>query len=452
MKRWSLCGSATSPVSCLSLLLAALSAGCAADPGHDPNEIIVSTVTRCTQTRAAPPLPALPFEAHRQGFFTHHPLAQLRNQGGKILDTPRLVAVFFGDDAMRPATEAMLASYGCTDEWRDAVNEYGVGDALHDRTVTLDTYPDLGPPDSGAFDAWVRERAAAGQWGDLPDNQALIFFLPEGARASTQDCDQILGYHTHFTTEEGRLIPYAVIDHCQQGSNLEALDERTHTASHELIEMTTDPFPGTIPAWKSLDVGLRAPLLRPSTSGVDDEGADYCSAFVEAVTLYPFSLAHNYSNRRARAGLSPCQEGLPLFAAVALHEQSPDHTPPPIDLSSGRARVTLDIFVEDPAASVTLDASLVVPIGEGTAVLIGLVGAHLPVHNGDQVELDLRGTLSSFAAEMLDPTRDATVQFQLCGQTSYAGYNCVPYEAPLAGLPPLEQPDPPADGGAKGAP
>lgn len=62
-------------------------------------------------------------------FFTKHPPPIVTSSGGPVLKTPRIVPIFFADDPLADDLERFVMTVGCTDYWREAVGEYGVGDA-----------------------------------------------------------------------------------------------------------------------------------------------------------------------------------------------------------------------------------------------------------------------------------------------------------------------------------
>ena len=44
---------------------------------------------------------------------------------------------------LQSETEAMLLSYGCTAAWRDAISEYGVDDAVYERSLVIPEFPSV---------------------------------------------------------------------------------------------------------------------------------------------------------------------------------------------------------------------------------------------------------------------------------------------------------------------
>jgi hypothetical protein len=422
---------------CIACIAALWACGSKSD---DANQIVVATVTRCSGARPATPRPDLPLSGRRAEFFSKHPLAQLENQGGRTLDDARIVAVFFGEDKMRTSTEALLQSFGCTQAWRDSVGEYGIGDALFERSITMDAPPPVAAVDLPGFESWIAGQVTANAFGPLTSEHLLLFFLPPDARLETDDCSGRLGGHSSVATTIGN-VAYAYFDVCSSDADPKALADRTHTVSHELMEMATDPDALLAPAWKTLGPGLVAPSLRPSESGSDDEGADFCNDVTVDLEGYPFEVAASYSNRLARAGMNPCSETQPMGAMVALATPSPNGQDA-IDLSSGHARVTLDVFDEDPSEALSL--TVVAEIGNGDiGVEYNLTDKAVPTRDGDLLTVDLNLVLHSYDAMWLSQASYSRASFIAC---STAGINlsCARTRIPISGLPPIMD----RDGGA----
>ena len=418
---------------------------------HDHSEIAVATVERCTEATAASPAPDIPLQGRRKEFFGQYPLAQLQNLGGPVLKAPRIVAVFFGNDWMQSSTEALLQSYGCTSLWHDAVNEYGVGAALYERSVVLPAYAlPTGPGASFAgFEAWVAEGADVNGFGALSEDDVVMFFLPPNVQIDGSECLTGSGAHSSVSTNAGRLVRYAYIDTCSLADDSTVLSARTLTATHELIEMVTDPDPETAPAWRSLGPGLVDPSVRlPTPAGVDDEVADLCNYRPVQSPGYPFEVAQAYSNRLARAGMDPCGPYPAVQRIAALRSADPQTAA--VDLSSGRAPVVLDIFSDDPSGTYTLSASVNFVSGTTSIGLSALASGVRPsVRDGDAVPLDLQLSLpSSFPAIIRSQALVPRFEVELCGPDEDPGVTCSMSSFPISGLPP---PQPPPDAGARGA-
>lgn len=346
---------------CVLVVLALLGACSEAD-----RQITVAEVTRCGPAQPPAVLPALVQSARQADFFGRHPLPQLLNQGGRVLRNPRVVAVFFGDDPLQESTEALLQSYGCTEMWREAVAEYGVGDATYERSVVVPSFPAVAG--LREFEDWARNEPSLGvEAGE----HLYVFYPPRGAPAfGDASCTDNHAFHLWFP-HGSDLIPYAVVRECPQGGS--PLDHRSLSTTHELMEAAVDPFPGAATAWRGLDwPGWPASTLA-------NENADLCGDHTLWSVDYPFVVASGWSNRRARAGQDPCSGATGRFA-VAM----PDRRR--VELVNGVATVDFEIYSDAGA--------------DAAAVQVGVAGLHAcvlpefdsqaPVKDGDVRRLTLR--------------------------------------------------------------
>jgi hypothetical protein len=318
-------------------------------------------------------------DAHRMEFFAAHPMPLLQNQGGPVLRNPRIVAVFFGDDPLQRETEMLLQSYGCTNAWRQAVAEYGVGDAIYERSVVIPTFPDV---DSVAkFEDWMKLEADA--LGLRGDQRTFIFYVPKGAFKSDDACTSEFGYHTSMTLGVGELeheVVYALVEQCRLSSGATLLNQRAHTTAHELMEMAVDPYPSTNPGWKGID---NSRISLDLASQAADENADLCNDLLVVPSDYPFPVASGWSNRRAQAGFDPCTPSDRPFA-VAYPQQTS------VDLSNGSAEFAVDFYAEDPNARFLTFANSVAYGKCVGAMVIPNVRGETLVADGDSVRVALR--------------------------------------------------------------
>lgn len=324
---------------------------------------ILRRVARCTQPRAAGPYPEIPTTGRRREFFSAHPLATVLNRGGPTLRSPRVVGVYFDGDPLRTQTDMFLGSYGCTPEWRDAVGEYGIGDLLRSRAVTLKKPPPLATTtDKRAFSRWVEERFRARDLGELSPEDILLFFIPavydDGTLRACED------------DEEGHDvvagIPFGYVRTCGFPADSHgALNRRTSAGSRTLMKVAMNPFPASAPAWSTIAKGMNvlsitppdengyitndiAARAAPSTE-VDREGPDLCATtWTPPSGNYPFRTARNYSNRHAVAGWNPCLADRRIDRCVAIMDGAGNR------FESARqdtvSDIQLEAFAEDPNA------------------------------------------------------------------------------------------------------
>jgi hypothetical protein len=425
----------------------ALLIGAACAPSETSSTIPIDSVVACSEARGSATEPELPLEGRRKEFFSRHPLAQLQNRGGRVLESPRLIAVFFDGDQMHGPTTALLKSYGCTPAWRRAVNEYGVGDALYERSVTLSEFPAVGPGGEAvasqeSFQAWSGGAAAAGVFGPLTDQSVLLFFLPPGRHLVSGDCAKQLAAHSSFTTKDGRRIPYAYFPSCSNDA-ASPIAARSHAVTHELIEIATDPDPLMAPAWAGLGPGLVALSLNepPDLAG---ESADLCEGRVADMPDYPFVVARGYSNRAARAGLDPCD------TSPSLHRLAGSPRPADIDLSTRRATLEFEVFDDDPSTPMVVWAYLVgPPPEEGTYPTDFLLAQPRTARDGDTVSLPLHFDEVQSADWPLSRTWSWHVRVDLCDQRDTS--RCAHLIVPVSATPEISAPVNVADGGVDDA-
>lgn len=376
-------------------------------------------------------------DGRHQQFFAKHPLAQLAYHGGATLPSPRIIGIFLGDDKLQRSTEALLQSFGCTPYWRDAVAEYGIGDALYERTVPIKELPvAVVNHDYAAFVAWIRDSAAAKVFGEVRQDDVLLFFLPPKASVRPDDCTGRLGGHSSVLTADKQPLRYAYFPTCLPTANAMELLSRTHAVTHELMEMATDPDPDDNPGWRALGPGLVAASIRPSTSSLDDEGADFCSDTLAEAPDYPFEVSSNYSNRRARAGRDPCDPTGPLSPIAVLAEGQPS----PVDLSSGSATIVLDIFADDPSADLTLRATVALSYDNTSLQIDQVAASDIVVHDGDAFPLAIHLTLPfDSAPDVAQSTRNEIV-IDLCPTVPPAlGSGCGQSRISISRLPPVQK-------------
>lgn len=322
----------------------------------------VGEVTVCGAPRGPQLQPLTSSEAQR-AFAARHPWPMLQQQGGQVQQRARLVAVFFGDDPLREPTEALLQSYGCTRWWREAVAEYGVGDYVYARTIVVnEPFPTpVDPASDGEFSGWVLDHQKL--FAPAPD-EVLVFFAPEGAY---DRCPRSLGWHSEALLGVHKL-PFALIKDCPPGktTSTSAMDQRSRTTTHELLEIALNPFPQSAPAWRDLSTGWW-----PATDYT--ENADLCDSIPIVTREYPFAMVSSWSNRRAALGLLPCSSNEQPFV-VALARESE------IDLTTGSATMTVDVYADLPNEEVSLSISAGCAVAEPNSVV---------AHGGDTFSIAL---------------------------------------------------------------
>jgi hypothetical protein len=246
--------------------------------------------------------------------------------GGSVLANPKFVPVFFaGDDSTYVTSLAdFTAKVGATKYWAAAVGEYGVGPATSTAPVMLtETAP--ATIDDTAIQTWLASKLAPTDGGadagsDLPQpdaNTVYVLYYPAATTITlqgTQSCTYFGGYHSDMMiqTDQGMVdVPYAVLPRCTNFPPLTGVDAVTGSASHEMAEAATDPFPMSMaPAYAQVD---DAHLYWMRLLGGGEVG-DMCAQFPTSFTTFSelaYAVQRIWSNASAKAGHDPCQPALP---------------------------------------------------------------------------------------------------------------------------------------------
>ncbi len=296
---------------------------------------LAATLTACfAETPTPSPLPPA-------GGVLADRFPRIEFQGGPVLRHPRVLTVTFeGDD---PALVARLEEFGRlvtrSSWWRQVVEGYCVtpddciGDGFsaapaHLRDELPGVVSDLDVEEI-LFRALLR-----GDLGDVGDDSLLTVYLPAGVRLRDATypayCDGgPRGYHSALRPGSD-VIAYAVIPRCGDETEL------TSTASHEILEASTNPDPSAH-GFALHPSGFAAGF---SASGV--EPVDPCGLITmdgHQTTEQGFAFHRAWSNRAAGQGLDPC---VPTTASGAYRALVPRE--PTVILSSGEttARIELD--------------------------------------------------------------------------------------------------------------
>jgi hypothetical protein len=188
---------------------------------------------------------------------------QVPYKGGPVLHAPKQVNIYWGGywrDVKGADERRVLDQFtraAARSDWYDTVLEYGDAAGPAGRSVLLRTLivDDPAPPADLVSDRALRtfiEALILG--GTVPwDPEAFyVVFTPPRVTVSTpwgRSCEQICGYHHHYTAVDGDEIRYAVIPYlyrCGCGVsgasvNGSPLDAMTSTLAHEIAEVVTDP-------------------------------------------------------------------------------------------------------------------------------------------------------------------------------------------------------------------
>ena len=274
-------------------------------------DVAAASATQQTAPRGAALLAArLPRVVYRGGLFLRH---------------PRVVTITFaGDEAQRVAR---LERFGDTIPrsawWRRAIAGYCataddcMGNGRPGASVRL-TEELPGRIHGVDISALLRRKASAGQLGKLDPETVLMVYLPAGVILHD-------AYNEHFCNGgprafhralryDNKLNGYSVLPRCGEESVL------TATASHELIELATNPDT----AHRGFALDQRPASHAFAAAGV--EPMDPCGLLTRdthRTVAAGFTVQRAWSNRAAELGKDPCGTTSAKTPHVALVPRKP---------------------------------------------------------------------------------------------------------------------------------
>ena len=260
---------------------------------------------------ATPPAPMLDHGAVSTTYPAFPPaMGQLRSNGGSVLKNPVIVTVTWPGDSRANDLEQLGDTVGAGNYWKAVVSEYGALAAVSGTPnhVRLTEAPPASISDS-ELQTFVETHVAATDATAWPTpasgNPVYILYLPESTDLILQGqsaCAQGVGGYHDSTTVNGRSTAYAIVPSCGD------FDSVTLSASHELAEAATDPYPRSRPAWSGFqDTDLAWDMFQQFQS----ENGDACEFYRDS-ELAPgesdvmFTVQRQWSNKSAKAGHSPC--------------------------------------------------------------------------------------------------------------------------------------------------
>lgn len=232
--------------------------------------------------------------------------AQAVSFGGSVVKTPKIVPIVFAADSSKQQVIDFTSKLATTAYWGKISSEYGVGPLTAKPAIVLSETAATSIDDN-QIGPWLAAKFSSdpAHFGTPDSNTVYAIFYPDGTTITEQSgtsCTDFGGYHFE-TTAGGTPISYAVIPRCGSIGGLNGFDVTTFSASHEVLEWATDPFPQSSPAYMSVDddhaVWGRVFL---------GELGDLCTQ-MDVQTLPPdlgFTVQRTWSNASARAGHHPC--------------------------------------------------------------------------------------------------------------------------------------------------
>jgi hypothetical protein len=256
--------------------------------------------------------------------------ATIVNNGGAVLSAPQIVTVVWSSDPDYKTYLAMDDAIGASTYWSTLNSEYKVGPATSGASnhVVLATAAPASMSDAD-LDTFVDDNAGKNGWPASTANTIYAIFMDPttdllltGAGADGgfgSACDQgIGGYHTETATNG---YVYAIMPHC---SSFQVSDVE-ESASHELNEASTDPYPGGNTAWAGFDANH---LSYEFLNAFQDEVGDACESFASSYyqdtePSFDYWVQRQWSNKSAQAGHNPCVPvlGQPYYNVTLVPSQ-----------------------------------------------------------------------------------------------------------------------------------
>ena len=238
----------------------------------------------------------------------HPPLPQVKDFGGPVLATPKIVAITFPGDPDVAQIDDFVSKIGASSYFTGNVAEYGVGPATALSAVRLTSNPFPGTVDDAQIKTWITQQAGTGLPAADGSTIYMLVFLDSQTvtHQGGSSCKQFAGYHGEAPTSGGAAASYAIVARCASAiPGLTGLDQVTGTASHELIEASTNPFPDTKPAYQELETLDFGWEIGVGGGEIADMCAESQGAYVTPSGL-GYVVQRTWSNKAALAGHDPC--------------------------------------------------------------------------------------------------------------------------------------------------
>jgi len=261
-------------------------------------------------------------------------MGQLASNGGPVLEKPVVVTITWPNEPNVETFEAFGDQLGPTTYWASVTAEYGVGAAKsgasnHFRmadaapaSISDDEIASLVSARVSATDATAWPKPASGE-------PVYTMYIPSGTSLLLQGedaCSQGVGGYHDSVNVDGKNVAYAVIPQCGNVS------ESTLSASHELDEAATDPYPRDNPAFAHFDDDhLAWEFFQQLQSETGDACEFYRDSTMAPTSELPFTVQRQWSNKSAAAGHDPCVPAAPgvYFNVTPLKLENVD-----VDLSA----------------------------------------------------------------------------------------------------------------------
>jgi hypothetical protein len=319
-------GSLGSLGSLVSLSCLAIACGSTVE---EPAPVVVPAAEPAAPAEPAAEEPAAPVLDHGAPSDKYPAFApamgQIKNNGGSVLKNPVIVTVTWAGDEHADELETLGDTIGAGQYWKDVTSEYGAAAAISgaEHHVRLTDAPPASMSDT-QLDAFVSSHvamgAAAGGWPVPTGDAVYILYLPKATTLMLQGksaCSQGVGGYHDSTKVNGKPTAYAIVPRC--GSQW---DHVTVSASHELGEAATDPYPRTRPAWYGFrDEDMSWEFFQQFQS----ENGDACEFYRDSdldtsESGLGYTVQRQWSNASGKAGHDPC---VPAFKGAKYFNVTP---------------------------------------------------------------------------------------------------------------------------------
>jgi len=310
----------------------------------------------------------------------HTPFPQVTYGDAGILTAPKVVTITFPGDTMAAQLQSFGQSVASSSWWNAVTVGYceakgsgcvgdgppGIAAMLTEAPAPSYTDSDTGGPST--LQTWL---AAAITGGTLPapdddpiTNTIYVLYFPP-TTAITLDGEQSCqnggfdGYHNSMAMGSQQVV-YAVVSECPPlpPETIDTFQATTVTASHEIVESTTDPV--FLPPNDPSAYGYYLDFTNPNNWGwIDIEGGEIADLCVDPFNMDQdatgdgaFTVQRIWSNTQAAASLDPCN---PIPKGEAYFNAAPRQQVIVVGVGAS-ATIEVDAFSDAPRSAWTLTA------------------------------------------------------------------------------------------------
>jgi hypothetical protein len=318
-----------------TLAVVAILGGACGSSTSDPAPVVTMPAPPPTDMPAAttppatpPPPPPLDHGAVSTKYPAFTPATgQIQTGGGPVLAKPVVVTVTWPGDTRATDLETFGDTIGSGAYWTAIASEYGASAAVSGAANHLRlTDPAPASFTDAQLSKFISDNlSAAGTTWPIPTtgDPVYVLYLPSTTEVVLQGqptCSGDVGGYHDSVNVNGKPVAYAIIPRCGNAP----LDDSTLTASHEIDEATTDPYPNGAAAYRGFreeDLAWQQFLQN------QDEVGDACEFFDDSV-LSPgdsvgapaFVVQRQWSNASGQAGHDPC---VPEFTGEVYFNTTP---------------------------------------------------------------------------------------------------------------------------------